>query len=110
MSKIKLEHIDNLRRGKKSWAKIGSRWVAHHLYKHEQIQYERALKNKYLEINDKDRVNLRNLWEKVCHAKWWKHLVLLKSSTEDKAVVLLNEEEQKKGDKKSMKAFIKTSI
>lgn len=76
MTKIKLEHIDNLRRGKKSGAKIGSRATPHHLYKYEEAKYERALKNKYLEITHKDRVNLENLWEKVCIAKQWKYTLI----------------------------------
>lgn len=69
MTKIKLEHIDNLRRGKKSGAKIGSRGTPHHLYKYEEEKYKRALKYKFLEITSKDRVNLKNLWQKVCMAK-----------------------------------------
>lgn len=69
MTKIKLEHIDNLRRGKKSGAKIGSQGIPHHLYKYEEPKYERALKYKFLEITIKDRVNLRNLWQKVCDIK-----------------------------------------
>ena len=73
MTHLKLEHIDNLRRGTKSGAKIGSRGTPHHLYKYEEAKYERALKNKYLEITTKDRINLENLWEKVCIAKQWKH-------------------------------------
>jgi len=78
MTKIKLEHIDNLRRWKKSGAKIGSRWTPHHLYKYEEVQYERALKNKYLEVTTKERVNLQNLWQKVCQAKKWKNYVPMK--------------------------------
>lgn len=69
MTKIKLEHINNLRRGKKSGAKIGSRGTPHHLYKYEEPKYERALKYKFLEITTKDRVNLKNLWQKVCLVK-----------------------------------------
>jgi len=76
MSKIKLEHIDNLRRGKKSWARIGSGAVPHHLYKYEEEKYRRAMKNKYLEITTQDRVNLENLWEKVCIAKKWKYTII----------------------------------
>ena len=110
MTKMKLEHIDKLRRGKKSWAKIGSRGIAHHLYAYEQIQYERALKNQYLEINDKNRVNLSNLWEKVCRAQWWKHLVLLKQKDADSAIVLEEDIQIHAWDKKSMKTFIKTLV
>lgn len=110
MKKIKLEHIDNLRRGKKSWSQIWSRGILHHLYKYEELQYEGALKNKYLEVNDKNRVNLTNLWEKVCHAKWWKYLVLLKQTDEDSAIILQDEKEIQSGTKKEMKAYIKNYI
>lgn len=76
MTHIKLEHIDNLRRGLKSGVKIGSRATPHHLYKYEEEKYERALKNRFLEITDKDRINLENLWEKVCIAKDWENFIL----------------------------------
>ena len=67
--KLKLEHIDNLRRGKKSGSKIGSRGTPHHLFKHETFLYEKALKERYLTIDIKSRVNLKNLWSKVCIVK-----------------------------------------
>jgi hypothetical protein len=106
MTHIKLEHIDNLRRGKKSWAKIGSRWTPHHLYKYEEEKYERALKNKYLEISDKDRINLENLWEKVCIAKGWKHLKLIKSSWDDTAEIFFENKKILSGTRKEMKEKI----
>ncbi len=110
MNKIKLEHIDNLKRGKKSGAKIGSRWVPHHLFQYEEQKYTRALRNKYLEINDKDRVNLQNLWEKVCEAKNWDNYILITSSTEDSATILKEFEEYKIGPKKEMKQYLKQQI
>lgn len=88
--KIKLEHIDNLRRGKKSGAKIGSREIPHHLYQYEEVKYTRALKNKYLEITNKERVNLRNLWEKVCIAKEWENYILVKDTQNGTAEILHN--------------------
>ena len=45
MTKIKLEHIDNLSKGKKSGgSRIGSRAIPHHLYTYERKKYELALK------------------------------------------------------------------
>ncbi len=105
--KIKLEHIDNLKRGKKSWSKIGSRWVPHHLYKYENIKYENALKKKYLEITSKDRVNLRNLWEKVCKLKWWKIYILVKDSENGTSRILLDEKIIDSGETAEMKKKIK---
>ncbi len=110
MTKIKLEHIDNLRRGKKSGAKIWSRGTPHHLYKYEEEKYKRALKNKYLEITTKDRVNLKNLWEKICLAKWWKNYILLKNTDTWQASILLNEEEVQNWDMKELKLLIKTYV
>ena len=110
MKKIKLEHIDNLRRGKKSGAKIGSRWTPYHLYKYEEIQYERALKNKYLEVTIKERVNLQNLWQKVCLAKQWKNYVLVKDTESGTGAILLDDKEIKSGDLKNMKLTIKNYV
>ena len=106
MTKIKLEHIDNLRRGKKSWSKIGSRWVPHHLYTYEEVKYERALKYKYLEITLKDRVNLKNIWQKVCIAKWWENYTLIKDSENWSAQILLNDAELQSWEMKTMKQNI----
>ena len=110
MTKIKLEHIDNLRRGKKSGVKIGSRGVPHHLFKYEEEKYERALKNKFLEINDKDRVNLQNLWAKVCEAKNWPNYILIKSAENTQATVLKDFTEIQSWEKKVMKLYIKSQI
>ena len=110
MTKIKLEHIDNLRRGKKSGVKIGSRWTPHHLYAYEQIQYDRALRNKYLEVTKKERVNLQNLWQKVCQAKSWKHYVLIKDTEQWTGTILLDDKEIETGDLKNMKLTIKKHV
>jgi hypothetical protein len=62
MSKIKLEHIDALSKGKKSGINLGSRAVPHHLYVYEREEYERALKRWYLILDKTSRSNLENLW------------------------------------------------
>lgn len=110
MTKIKLEHVDNLRRGKKSGAKIGSRWVPHHLYKYEEEKYDRALKYKFLEITTKDRVNLKNLWEKVCLAKWWNNYILEKDTSTWNAIILQDSIVVEFGESKNMKKIIKTYV
>ena len=74
--KIKEKHIERLAQGKKSGINIGSRAVAHHLYAHEKPKYQRALKYRFLSITHRDRINLVNLWEKLCVAKDWDCLVL----------------------------------
>jgi hypothetical protein len=110
MPKIKLEHIDNLRRWKKSWAKIGSRWVPHHLFAHEQIHYDNAFKNKYLEITSKHRVNLQNLWYQVCEAKDYKNYVLIKNTNTNTAIILLNDIVIYSGDITETKSKIKALV
>lgn len=110
MTKIKLEHIDNLRKWKKSWAKNGSRWVPHHLYKYEEEKYKRALKYKYLEITKKDRVNLQNLWQKVCLAKSWENYTLIKDVDSWTAKILLQDRVLEAWDTKTMKQLIKTYV
>lgn len=75
---MKIEHIDNLSKWKKSWANIWSRKTSHRLRNYERVKYELALKNKYLEVDNKDRNNLINLWDKVCEAKKYKKLILHK--------------------------------
>jgi hypothetical protein len=110
MTHIKLEHIDNLRRGKASGAKIGSRKTPHHLYKYEEEKYKRALKNKYLEITTEERVNLRNLWEKVCIAKNWKEYILIKESLTWRGKIFLWTNFIKEGYLKEIKNTIKTLV
>lgn len=94
----------------KSGSKIGSRWVPHHLYKYEEPKYERALKYRYLEVTIKDRVNLKNLWQKVCLAKWWDNYTLEKDPESWSAKILLDDVIQKSGNMKDMKQLIKTYV
>lgn len=79
MSKIKLEHIDALSKGKKSGIRLGSRAVPHHLYQYERSEYERALRRGYLVVDITDRVNLENLWMLVAKSKNTECLVLHKA-------------------------------
>ena len=68
------------------------------------------MKNKYLEITNKDRVNLRNLWEKVCIAQWWKNYVLMKIHWEDRASLQKDDQEIQSWEIKAMKIYIKKLI
>lgn len=110
MKKIKLEHIDKLRKWKKSWINIGSRWIPHHLSQHEQETYNRALQYKFLEITIKDRVNLENIWQKVCISQTWRNYVLKKDSSTGNAEILLSDVILYTGETKLMKAKIKSLI
>ena len=60
---------------------IGGRKTPHHLHTYEQEKYDRAMKYKYLEITSKERINLQNLWEKVCMVREWNNYVLIKDET-----------------------------
>jgi len=108
--RVKIEHIDNLRRWKKSWSKIGSRWVPHHLYKYEEVKYQRALRYKYLEITQKERVNLSNLWQKVCLVKWWKNLILVKDTEQWISEILKDGISIETGNTKDLKQLIKSYV
>ena len=75
---MKLENIEQLTKGKKSWIKIGSRSIPHRLKPYEREKYKRALHNKYLEIHENERVNLINIWDKVCTAQKWEKIIFIK--------------------------------
>jgi hypothetical protein len=83
---MKLEHIDNLSKWKKSWCNIWSRKISHRLRNYEREIYERSLKKWYLEVDFKDRVNLQNLWEKVSQAKWWDNIIFIKDKEQTKII------------------------
>lgn len=78
MKKIKEKHVERLMKGRKSGVNIGSRQVPHHLFAHEQTQFELAIKYGFLTIKEETRVNLLNLWEKYCAAQNRSMLVLKK--------------------------------
>ncbi|NDK10240.1 hypothetical protein GW846_05700 [Candidatus Gracilibacteria bacterium] len=108
--KIKLEHIDQLVRGNKSGINLGSRGVPHHLHTFEKMKYDRALKNKFLEITQKDRINLINVWSKVCQVKNWDNLMLIKNSETGNAEILKDGFPIKSGEIKVMKQLIKSYV
>jgi len=85
--KIKLEHVDNLSRGKKSGIKLGSRNVGHHLFNWERDEYERALKRGYIVVDERSRENLWNIWEKACMATESDFIVLEKQIDGATAIV-----------------------
>jgi len=107
---IKIEHIDRLSKGQKSWINIWSRAVPHHLYKFEQWKYERALKNKFLEITKKDRINLINIWDKVCLAKGWPNFMLVKDTETGTSEILRDGIPVTSWDTKNLKHLIRTYI
>lgn len=108
--KLKIEHIDNLRRGKKSGINIGSRGTPHHLFAHETVLYEKALKERYLIVDTKNRVNLKNLWNKVCQAKWRKEWVLEKDTVNGVWIIYCGKDLIETWDLKKMKLKIKSMM
>ena len=78
MPKTKEKHIERLIQGKKSGVHIGSRSTPHHLYAYEKKKFDAAIKKRFLLIDERDRVNLQNVWEKYCSAKEWPYVVLIK--------------------------------
>lgn len=73
---MKEKHIENLAKGKKSGANIGSRGVPHRLNQHEQRQFDIAIKRRYLTLSFDSRPNLRNIWLKYAEAKQWSCLIM----------------------------------
>lgn len=90
MKRIELEHVERLTKGKRSGVNIGSRFVGHHLRPHERATYQRALKKGYLDITERDRDNLWNIWEKACTAQAIDFLVLIKQTDRNIATVFQN--------------------
>lgn len=75
---MKEKHVENLTRGKKSGARIGSRSVPHRLRQHEQTKLSIAIRRKYLTLGFDARENLENIWRKYCEVKRWPILILRK--------------------------------
>ncbi|MFT7328185.1 MAG: hypothetical protein ACI870_000371 [Crocinitomicaceae bacterium] len=107
---LKLEHIDRLSRGKKSGINIGSRAVAHHLHNFEREIYERSLKKGYLDIDERSRDNLSNLWEKVCIVKGWQNIILIKNQDRTLARILINGKKDFEGSVQDAKIYIKNCL
>lgn len=87
MKQLKLDHVERLSHGKRSGLNIGSRSVGHYLRPHERATYQRALKKGYLDITEKDRVNLWHIWEKACLAMNQSFLVLIKDTNKSSGVI-----------------------
>jgi len=92
-SKMKMDHIERLIRGKRSGINIGSRSIGHHLNQHELEDYKRALSKGFLELDVRARENLWNVWEKVCFVKGWDFYILEKDSKNDSSVLYLDRKE-----------------
>lgn len=73
---MKEKHIENLTKGKKSGANIGSRGVPHRLNLHEQKQFNIAIKRRFMTLAYDSRPNLRNIWLKYAEVKQWPTLVV----------------------------------
>ena len=73
---MKEKHVENLTKGKKSGAKIGSRGVPHRLNQHEQKQFNLAIKKKFMTLSYDSRPNLRNIWLKYTEVKKWPALIV----------------------------------
>ncbi len=91
MSKPKEKHIERLKDGKKSGINLGSRSVPHHLRAHENAQFERAIKTRFMTLKTSDRINLTNIWEKYCEAKNWPLIFCIKKN-DGSGEVHLNQE------------------
>lgn len=75
---MKEKHIENLTKGKKSGANIGSRGVPHRLNQHEQKQFNIAIKKRFMTLSFDSRPNLKNIWLKYAEAKKWPSLIVFR--------------------------------
>lgn len=111
MKRLQLEHVERLSRGKRSGLNIGSRSVGHYLRPHERAAYKRALTKGYLDITEKDRVNLWHIWEKACMATQQEFLVLIKQPNTGTASIYRENELVAKSEieaaKKNIRAMVK---
>jgi hypothetical protein len=78
VSIMKEKHVENLTKGKKSGANIGSRGVPHRLNQHEQKQFNIAIKRRYMTLAFDSRPNLRNIWLKYAEVKQWPSLIVIR--------------------------------
>lgn len=54
--------------------------MPHRLKPYEKEKYQRALKYKYLEIHENERINIINIWDKVCESQNWKKVIFIKNN------------------------------
>ena len=76
--KAKKEQLDRLTRGKRSGISLGSRMVGHRLTQSERAAFERAKKMYFIVIDDSQRANVRNVWEKYCEIMNLSELILVR--------------------------------
>ncbi len=105
---MKEKHIENLTKGKKSGANIGSRGVPHRLNQHEQKQFNIAIKRRYMTLSFDSRPNLRNIWLKYAEAKQWTCLIVRRNQ-DGSAAVEHGKSMLKFGDYKLASSYAKES-
>lgn len=110
MGPIKLDHVERLSHGKRSGLNIGSRSVGHYLRPHERAAYQRALKKGYLDITEKDRVNLWHIWEKACLAMQRDFLVLIKDTNSGSGTLYKDNEMIKETELSEAKRIMKSLV
>lgn len=81
-TKITLDDIEHISRGKSSKNKIGSRAVPHRLTQKERIWFECAKKAKYLSMNKTLRLNVIHIYQKYCIATERQCIVYIKHTND----------------------------
>lgn len=85
-----LDAISDLSKGKKSNLKIGSRSTPHRLRQEERKLLEAALKKGFLEVQPWSRVNLINIYKKICHYQNTKAVICQHNNTSSSVMVITN--------------------
>lgn len=71
------------------------------------------MKYKYLEISNKERPNLKNIWTKVCSVQGWHYICLIKNEWDEWATLIfddIHETWDKKNLKQKAKDYAKNYV
>lgn len=71
------DDIRRLSKGKASRSKIGSRAVPHRLTQEEQKQIDLAMKKGFLEVQEHQRINAQNIYQKYAQVNNWLSVVIV---------------------------------
>ena len=108
MPHFKEKHVERLLKGKRSGKNIGSRNMPHHLLPYEKKKFELAIKKRVLIVDSRDRVNLRNVWEKYCQSKNWPHVLIVHYKGEGQLFV--DDDNIINGELKAIKELAKSIV
>ena len=108
MPRFKEKHVERLLKGKRSWKNIGSKSMPHHLLPHERKKFDIAIKKRFLVVDSRERINVRNNWDKYCESKKWLHIVI--THYIGKGTLYVDNDDITHGDLKGLKLLAKSIL